>query len=244
MISARRRWLAAAALVGVGWLVTPQPVAVYDGIGAPDEPYRYVAPPPGVARTAEATTAVSVSPVKDGVSTNGMSVSTAEMSPQFSLFVPPKALGCGGTSVQVKAEPRAATDQPAGARIDGNVYVVSFLDPAGPVTLTDKAAVATLYLRSTTNKQPPPSMEYRPTPTDPWKPLKTTRGGQDVYVSAFPGPGEYSLAFATSGGGGGGGVPVLPIVLVAGLVLLVVAVVVVRVRSQGSSPPGGSPTSQ
>lgn len=228
VISARRRWAVAALLVTVGWLVTPQPVPVYDGVGAPDEPYRFVLPPKGARATAPPTTGTMTSPVRNGTNTNGMSIQTAEQGPQASLFIPPMALASPGTSVTVTFTPQAPMDQPKGARIDGNVYLLTVADPAGPVTKTDRAAIATLYLRATTAVQPGPLMQYRSDPAMPWKAVKTSRGGQDVYVSAYQGTGQYSLAFVD---GQSSGRSVLPFVVLGALVLLVVVVVVVRLRA-------------
>ncbi len=223
-----RRWLAGAVLVTLGWLASPGGVPVYDGVSQPDEPYRYVSAPAGAPVTAEATTATSRTPVKDGLGTSGLSVATAEVGPQFSLYLPPRAMAAASGPVTVTSTPRAPTAQPPGATIDGNVYEVALSSPGGPVTLTDKASLATVYLRSTTAKQPPPSLVYRASPTGAWTTLKTSRGGTDFYVAAFPGPGQFAVAFAT---GSSGGLPVLPLVAVGILVLLVVVVVVVRLRA-------------
>ncbi len=231
MISAPHRWVAAALLVGAGWLLTPHAVPVYDGVGAPDEPYRYVSPPAGSKTTAAPTAGAAQSPVAQGRNTNGMSVQTAEQGPQASLFVPPRALASPGGTVEVRVVPQAPADAPKDATIDGNVYLFTLTDKAGPVTFTDQAALATLYLRSTTAVQPGPVMAYRGDASKPWQLLKTSRGGQDVYVSTFPGPGQYALAFvgtkaaATSAS-------VLPVVLLGGGVLLVAVVVVVRLRAK------------
>ena len=234
VMSAPCRWAAAALLVSVGWLVTPQAVPVYDGVSAPDEPYRYVAPPAGARKTAPPTAGTASSPVSEGSNTDGMSVQSAEQGPQVSLFVPPKSLASKGTAVVVTTTPKAATDQPPGARIDGNVYAIAITDKSGPVTLiAAQAAIATLYLRATTSTQAGPTMEYRSTGTGSWKALHTTRGGQDVYVSSFVGVGDYALAFPTSGKAGGSSL--LPFVLLGGFVLLIVVVVVVRLRSKEPS---------
>ncbi len=230
MLTARRRWLAGALLVGAGWLVTPQPVPVYDGIGTPDEPYRFVAAPPGATQTAVPTTAFAQTPVKKGRGTNGLSVTTTEVGPQFSLFLPPMAMATTGESIAVKAEPTAPTTQPQGAKIDGNVYALTLTSTA-PITLTEKAALATLYLRATSAKQPPPAIIFRSEQAQPWKALKTSRGGQDFYVTAFPGPGEFAVAFADVAAKDDDTFPVLPVVLGGVLVLLVAVVLVVRLRS-------------
>ena len=227
---AARRWLAGALLVGLGFALSPQAVPVYDGIGQPDEPYRFVSPPRNGTTTAEPTSASIATPVAAGRSVNGMSVQTTEVGPQFSLYLPPGALGAAKGPITVTANPEAPTDQPPGARIDGNVYTVAY-DAPGPVTPTEKIAIATVYLRATSAKQPPPTVDYRPAAGQPWQVLKTSRGGTDIYVAAYPGPGQYAVAFAGSGDSSGGGPPVLLLAL-GGLVLLVViVVVVVRLRA-------------
>lgn len=224
----RRRLLAAFLLVAIGRLLSPTAVPVYDGIGAPDEPYRYVAAPAGTKKTAAPTSARATSPVVGGVSTNGMSLTTAESGPQFSLFLPPRAVATGGPTLVVEATPLAPTDQPVGARIDGNVYAVT-MTGQGAVSLTPQAALATLYLRATSPRQPPPTMEHRAAVGRPWQPLDTARGGQDVYVSDFRGPGQYALAFALASSAHHASRT--PYLVGGGVLLLLVVLVVVRLRA-------------
>lgn len=229
-----RRWLAGALLVGVGWLASPVPVPVYDGVGLPDEPYRYVAAPAGATATVPATGATAVSPVKDGRNTNGLSVQTGEQGPQFSLFLPQFSMAAKGSSITIRITAVAPTDGPAGTKVDGNVYQVDLVDPAGPVTLTDKAAIATLYLRATSQKKPQPDMYYRPTGTAAWQRLSTSAGGFDVRVAGFKGAGQYVVALTPAAAGGkGSSVPVVPLVLVGLLVVVVGVVLVVRLRAGG-----------
>lgn len=229
-----RRWCAAAALVGVGWLVSPQAVPVYDGVGQPDQPYRYVTPPAGAKPGPPPTSASATTPVANGKGSAGLSAQTAEQGPQASVFVPPYGLAAPGGQITLSITPQAPADGPQGATVDGNVYVFALKDPAGPVTLTPQASIATLYLRATTARQPGPVMYHRAAQGEPWKPLTTSRGGQDVYVASFTGPGEYALAFAPAKGSSG--TPVLPLVLGGVLALLVVVVLVVRLRASGQQP--------
>jgi len=238
--SSRTRWGAASVLVALGWLVTPQPVPVYDGVGAPDEPYRYVSPPAGAKSTPAPTSAAASTPVSAGASTNGLSLTSAETGPQVALFLPAAALGAPSGTIAVAVRPSAPARQPADGTIDGNVYTLTATDPAGPVALTSKAALATIYLRATTAEQPGPAMEHRSGEGQPWQAIKTSRGGADVYVSSLPATGQYALVFrrAAAGGSAGGGAPVLPLVLGGAVVLLGAVVVVVRVRSR-SAPPAG-----
>ena len=81
-----RRWLAVgAASTGVAWLVAGG-LPIYDGIGSPDEPYRYVAPPPGYRHTPAPTIASDKLPLKNG--TNGNTyLASGEIGPQISIYV-------------------------------------------------------------------------------------------------------------------------------------------------------------
>jgi hypothetical protein len=231
----RRRWLAGLALVVVGWLLSPNAVPIYDGIGQPDEPYRYVAPPPGATRTAGATAGGAQTPVTAGRNLNGLSVQTKEQGPQFSVFLPQGSLASPTGPITISIEPEAPAAAPPGAVIDGNVYLVTFATPASaPVTLTEKAAIATLYLRSTSQRTPQPTMYYRPTTDAAWRPLTTTAGGLDLRVASFVGAGEYAVARVPSKDGGGGKRPVLPLLLIGALVVLSAVVLAVRLRAGGA----------
>jgi hypothetical protein len=226
-----RRAGVALVLVTLGRLLSPAAVPVYDGLGAPDEPYRYAAPPAGTGRTAPPTTATATSPLVNGRTRNGLSVTSAENGPQVSVYLPVGALASSGSSVVVTATPVAPTDQPPGGRIDGNVYDVAFR-AAGPVTLTSSAALAQITLRATTPPRVPPVMEHRSAAGQPWQPLKTVRFGFDIYTSDFTGPGQYALAVVKVAPQKKGASPT-PYLLLGGVVLLVAVVVVVRLRATG-----------
>lgn len=228
-MSGRRRWVAGALLVGVGWLVTPSAVPVYDGVGVPDEPYRFVHAPPGRPATAEPTEAVATTPVVKGVGTNGMIIATAEQAPQFSLFIPPGALASDRGPIQAKATPIAPAGEPTRAVIAGNAYLVTVSGPGGAVTTTDKIGIASLYLRALDGSEGW-VMQHRSAHADPWVAVETSRGGTDSWVSSFKGPGEYALAKA--GSGAAGGASVLPWVLGGGVALLILLVVAIRLRSK------------
>lgn len=224
-----RRWAVAALIVTLGWLATPHAVPIYDGVSQPDEPYRYVSAPAGYRTTPAVTSGRAASPVVRGLNSDGMSVQTSEQGPQASLFVPPASLAAAGGVIAVNISAAAPTDQPSGAKINGNVYLLTLTDNAGPVTLTAQAAVATIYLRATTSVQPGPVMEYRAAQGKAWQVLKTARGGQDIYVSSFPGAGQYALAFSAGTTSGSSKAPVL---IVGGFVVLAGLVLIIRVRAR------------
>lgn len=224
----RSRWLALTGLLGAVWVLTPNPVPLYDGIGFPDEPYRFVggSPAPTVAQVRL--------PVAGGVNTGGLFANSAELGPQVSLFAPPRAFAVTGTApVAVAASPMAvASPQPPG-KVDSNVYVVSFTSAGGPVTLVPEAQPPAITLRSASQASSGPVLEYRPTRSAAWRELKTRRVGRDIYNAVVPGPGEFVLIKpdqaapkASSGGGA------LYAVIGATVLLMVLVLVGVRVLSK------------
>jgi hypothetical protein len=230
-------WALSALLVAVGWLLTPHPVPVYDGIGMPDEPYRYVSTPPGASVTAlPAGTAQGILPVVGGVNSELGSMISNEFGPQVSVYLPVGVLTAPGGKITVKVVPEAPSQPPADGPIDGNVYRVSITDPAGPVTFNSSKSM--IYLRATTAKQPGPVIEQRLGPGQKWRLLDTTRAGNDVYSAVLPETGEYAVVYsklahardATPGSGPGGNHG-----LIVGLFVLffLLICVVFAVRSRG-----------
>ena len=228
-------WAAALLLVTCGALASPSYVPVYDGVGLPDEPYRYVAPPPGARPTRPATAATATTPVADGVSANGLSLTSAETGPQVSLFLPAGAFASASGTVTVRATPVAPVGLPVGLRPDGNAVEVVVSNPSAPVTITPRAALASLSLRATTGVKPGPVLEYAPSPRGRYRALATSQAGQDAYVAAFVGPGRYVLAFGTAHAAAGRSP--LPIVLGGLVLVLALVIAVVRLRAgRGGSP--------
>ena len=229
-----RRWLAGGLLVGLGWLASPTPVPVYDGLPNSDEPYRYVSPPAGVAKTAPPTSVASDTPVASGGNAQGFSLQTGEVGPQVSVFVPQYALRAARGPIHVTIAPSAPTDVPAGLRADGNTYTFAFTAPGGPVTLDPAhAAIATLYLRSTSRATPQPTLYFRTAEGSTWQALQTTAGGFDIRVAAFKGAGQYLLLRPDSAGSTSSSSPLQSLAVVGGAVVLSVlaVVLVVRLRS-------------
>jgi hypothetical protein len=235
-----RLLLVALAALGVAWVLTPHAVPLYDGVGFPDEPYRYAAPPAGAKQTPAPTTATGVAVIQHGVNVYPFYVATKEQGPQFSMLVPDHVIAVVGsaTKVDVVATPRAADGQPPGRTIDGNVYRVTAAAGGGAsrATFLAGATPATVQLRATTARQPGPSFVFRPVGGQ-WRELKTVRAGTDVYSTTAPGFGDYALAFAPKGSDGGGGASktgagsgAATFAVVGGVVLGVMAAVLVAIR--------------
>jgi hypothetical protein len=234
----RFMWAFSALLVAVGWLLTPHPVPVYDGIGMPDEPYRYVSTPPGTSVTAQpAGVAQGTLSVVGGVNSELGSMNSGESGPQVSVYLPVGALTAPGAKITVKVVPEAPSQPPADGPIDGNVYRVSITDPAGPVTFNSSKSM--IFLRATTAKQPGPVIEQRPGPGQKWRLLDTTRAGNDIYSAVLPETGEYAVVYSklahardANTGSGPGGNRGLIIGLLVMFFLLLCVVFAVRTRGQ------------
>ncbi len=216
--------------------MSPHPVPLYDGVGLPDEPYRYVAPPDGTPTTVRPITVAAKAELASGVTAAYLSLVSPEFGPQVSLGVPQGALAAAAGPVTVTVTPLAPTEEPTGTTIDGNVYRVTLAAPSGPVTVTAKAKEAVIYLRAPT-LTPGEGMHYRPAPGKPWQRLKTTKAGNDIWAATFAAAGDYALAVeatgSTSSASGGGRSGLLWGGLLALVVLVLAAVVLVVRRSAG-----------
>ena len=192
----RLRWGLLGLLFGLTWLASGAGVPVYDGIGAPDEPYRHV-PPVAGASTPPATTATGRLTTAGGLTIRGLNVNSAETGPQVSVFIPPYSLAVPGSAestVTVVARPVEPTGTAAPGTAVSNVYEVSLTSPAGPVTVQTSAQSPGITLRATDAQQPTPVMRYRPDPSSPWRALDTKRLGFDIYHSDLPGAGSFVLS--------------------------------------------------
>lgn len=221
-----RRLAAALALVTVGWLASPSAVPVYDGVGQPDQPYRYVgrqgSPPP-----------VTVTVKAQGGTSGPLQLQSAESGPQVLLDLAAGAFRTTADVVRLTATPVAGDGQPAPqGTVDGNVYRFT----VGPgTTLQPDVAQGFLFLRAAVMTRPDPVVVHRDSPTSPWTTVKTTRTGRDVLSAPFRALGDYAVVdlpgakpLASSGG-----LSTTRLLLLVGGVLVLVAVAVLVLRRSG-----------
>jgi len=236
---AGRRAVALSALaLALGWLLAPGTPPLYDGIGFPDEPYRYVvAPPgPGLPVTAPPTEARDASPVANATNTQQMVAQSAEQGPQVLVSVSPGVLKVPGVAAtaELVARPLVPSDQPGDARIIGNVYRVSASAGSQSVPLDDRTGLSVVVLRSPSGGFPGTVMEFRPDGGQ-WRRLATAAVGADIFQSQLLGAGDYAMAVLSAvpspprGGSSGPNV----VMLVVGLLVLAMAAVVLVVRLRG-----------
>lgn len=225
-----RKLAAALLLVALGRLASPAAVPVYDGVGAPDEPYKYVgrsnAPAASVSTTVPASRRSSVA----------LTLRSAEKGPQVVLDLAADGFDVTTPTLTITATPLAAdgTQVPQGT-IDGNAYRITATPGA---RLRPDRAQGFLYLRAAVMTRPDPVIVHRASPTSAWTAAKTTRAGQDILATPFRATGDYAVvslpgAKPLSQSGGLSGTRLL--VLVGGVLLLVVLTILV-LRRPG---PGG-----
>jgi len=188
----------AAAGLMLAWLAAPVVAPLYDGVGFPDEPYRYVTRPAGDTKVTKPPGQVAVRmPVSDGT-TDGFNGASAETGPQISIFVPTGTLAVpkDAHTLLLRADPRTPDGAADGGSVDGNIYRLTATPDTGKASVAKVPDQIQIIMRATTAKQPGPTMEYRPDGRQAWSRLKTSRYGTDLYAATVKGFGDYALVFA------------------------------------------------
>lgn len=197
----------AAAAVLVVQLLAPLPgPPLYDGV-IPVDAYRWLSPPPGQHGGATGTSVVL--PVS-GSSSPLITLATAEVPPQASLFAQPGALTmpAGTTSLTVSITPVPPDAPPSDGHIAGNVYRITVATQAGEPVTAPASAEVTVVLRHPDITVSDAAVSLLT--NGAWQPLKsdpTLAGSFVAIVTTFgdfalisPGPGPSSAAVASSGG--------------------------------------------
>lgn len=230
--------LGAVALLGLARVLFPGAPPLYDGIGLPSEPYRYLTPPTGTPHTSKRPmSAVVPLPVADQKQSEG-GASTGERPPQAQLVLQPNAFkfppGLKRMTLIIRPVP-LPSPLPSGA-IDGNVYVFGAHGADGR-SLTAVPGKGRVWLRA-------PSASGSPVVEQlvggRWQQLPTTRFGAVLFGASYQQLGTFALVLGgspASGGSGGGGNALLPVLLVGGLLIALLLVLVWLVRMRRSPAP-------
>lgn len=242
---ARRTGRGIALVLGAGalglTLTHSAHVPLYDGVGFPDEPYRYLQPPAGAPKTAPPASVHATLTFTGGLSADEKDFASSEVGPQVDLFVAVKSLVVNGPIKKGRISVVLAATPLVGPPTDGapnsNDYRAEMTAPGGAVAVSVSSPLQPfLTLRSASTIPETPEMNYRATPTDPWRELDTARDGQDIYRSKFLGPGEYLLVQPAAAAGGtprtesGPHTGLFVALGLAGLILL--GLIVVRLRAR------------
>lgn len=236
-----RTVVAAVLLLAFGWWLTPRwAPPVYDGVGFPDEPYRFVVHTAGQQTTKAPTTARSVVPVTKGLAA-AATANSAEQAPQVSVLIPTGRLHAptGTKQIVLRAEPIRPIAAPAGGYFWSNVYAIGATD--AKVTMRDGNPAATITLRAASQQRPYPSVERYA--DGKWTSMQTVPVGQDIYQAKLPGFGDYAVVGnsplevgAKSGSTSKTGIIVF--VVAVGAVIALIVVAVVRRRRNGTAAEG------
>jgi len=221
-----RKLVAGLSIMALALLASPSAVPVYDGVGNPDEPYRYV------GRDKPAVAASTTAQVEGGRS-GPVNVKSVEQGPQVLLDLGPGAFDATTRTVTVTATPLSGDGAavPQGT-IDGNVYRITASSGA---TLDAERAQGFLFLRAAVMTSPDPVLVHRRLPTDPWAAARTVRAGQDILSTPFRELGDYAVVHLPGAkplSSDSGGLSTGRLLLLVGgvLVLLVITVLVLRRR--------------
>lgn len=229
--------LVAAALLGFAWMTSPtlSSPPLYDGLGFPDEPYRYVAPPPGAPRTAAPSEAFAEVSFSSGQVPLVLAQS-GEQGPQVEVVIRTGQLVVSpdATKVRVNAKPTSPASQPGNGEIWGNVYHLTAASDNGPVhTNTNPDNPSTISLRVPVQPQPEPEMVFNDGAG--WHKIPIYRVGYDIYAGPIQGEGDYALVRpATPAPTSSQKYPVVMIVILATSVVVLAAAILLIRRTRSS----------
>jgi hypothetical protein len=226
--------LVALALLGLGWWVAPRSAPpLYDGVGFPDQPYRFVVAPSGAKTGKAPTTATRTVPVIKGVA-GPASAASAEQAPQVSVLIPTGRLiaPAGAKQIVLHAAPVRPIAAPQGKYLWSNVYDVA---ATTSVSLHDGSPPATITLRAATAQRPYPTIERFAGGT--WTTLTTAPIGNDIYQATLPSLGRYAVVGSSPlDFSARSGTTYMGILVIAAAVLVVVVLVVIGVRRRRRRP--------
>jgi hypothetical protein len=224
--NAVRRWFAGAILVTVGFLVTPNAVPIYDGVGS-DEPYKYVGKSP-------APVAVSLNAAVTSGRSGALQLRSDENGPQVLVDLAAGAFRATGTQITLSATPLRSDGTPPSGSFDGNVYRIAVTPGA---VLQPAASQGYLFLRAGVMTRPDPVLVHRKSPTDPWATVTTTRAGRDILSTPLTALGDYVVVRLPGAEPlSSAGLSLVRVLLIGAgiLVLLMITVLVLRrARTEG-----------
>jgi hypothetical protein len=229
--------LAALLVLGVGWSIAPRSaLPLYDGIGFPDEPYRFVQRPAGAQETKPPTTAHGSASVSGGT-TGTLIAASAESAPQISLYIPKGKLAApsGTAKVSVTGTPTKSLPTGHGQYLWSDVYDVTA--SPGSTQFKTNGQQATITLRAASAQRPQPSIAYYD--GSRWQLLPTYAQGRDIYIAELNRFGQFAVIgknpllvsqIVGNNSGGGGSSPIGLIVGIGAGVVVVVLFVLGRMR--------------
>lgn len=180
----------ALLVLGAGWAIAPRDaLPLYDGVGFPDEPYRFVQPPKGAPATKPPSTARGSATASGGHTTTQLTANSAEQAPQVSVQIPSGRLAVPSTATRVTlvAAPAQPLQVPAGRYLWSNVYDIT----TSPAATLRPGLQATITLRAATAQQPTPAIAHYA--NGRWTMLSTLPTGRDIYNAELTQLGRFAV---------------------------------------------------
>jgi hypothetical protein len=177
------------ALLALGATVTVRPPdapPLYDGLGFPDEPYRWVAPPAGQTRTPQPPTPASATIEVSGGESGPARAFSGEQGPQVAFAVADGAFTApsGATAIEMTAVPEAVpAAEPAGGVVVSNLYRLSATSGGTPVPL---AASATVVVNLRADRATTQSVVVSAWDGTSWTQIPTRQVGTEIYAAQVP----------------------------------------------------------
>lgn len=192
--SRRRGWVVlVAALLALGATVAVRPPhapPLYDGIGFPDEPYRWVTPPPGESKAAAAATparaTIQVTPGSSGAVSQASRGFSSEQGPQVAFSVAEGAFAAPAktTSIDLIATPEAAPEPYGdGGTIVSNLYAFSALADGKDGAEVPLAAGAAFIVNLRAVRQTNQTVVLCTWDGTAWNQVVTRQVGTEIYAA-------------------------------------------------------------
>lgn len=185
--------LGLVAAVTVAVVSPPHRPPLYDGLGFPDELYRWVETPPGAQRAEREATGIRVHiPVDASGSNAEQRAFSAEQGPQVALDVPQHALAVAGgsRSVTLTAVPEAAPTAPPAGTVVSNLYTIRARADGRRVELT-RGHTVTVNLRA--DQATRDAVVLEAWDGSVWRQVYTRQVGMDIYAALLPSFGSVAL---------------------------------------------------
>jgi hypothetical protein len=179
-------------------LLSSHIVPLYDGVGFPDKPYRYVNPPSSAQKSSlSPSPAETVATITQGTNQADFSLASREQGPQVSFYIYQKSLITDPSikTVGFKATPMAPdNNKPKNGQIAGNFYRFGAINPKSTIGFAPNENMAGYVdLRLPQGFSTTATVIYRSDAKSKWDKVDTKRVGNDIYEAHIRGFGDYAL---------------------------------------------------
>jgi hypothetical protein len=230
--------LVSAISIVVVALLSSRIVPIYDGVGFPDEPYRYVKPPASSKATLPADTAAITIRLQDNTNPSDFGLASKEQGPQVNLYIYRLILSTEspGTKAIIRATPKdPANSKTSKGKVVGNIYELSAVSNGGTVSFKPKLNIGFIDLRLPQGETANATMVFRPKPDKKWQILNTSQVGRDVYEASIVGFGDYALVPGSASSGSSAHSPAfIFLILITIIIALAIILAILRARDKKS----------